>query len=251
MTLKLSMSMNSTAMEPGSADSMYAAEALEEPEPVRQPGEAVVGGRPLHPLGRVPLFGDVLDVRDGQLVALAVVHDRHPGARPHRAAVAAQEAAARCGSRRPRCPRPRCSSCALRPRSSGWLMSSMVLPTSSSRVRPSMRTSDSLTSMSTPSRTVDERHAGGRVVERQPEAFAGLARAGRASATRSVTSRSATTTRSGFDERHVGVGFQQHLPAVGQSKVNVGVGTAPPACTCCHSVDHLLDVRPPGRACRT
>ena len=44
---------------------------------VRQPGQLVVGRRPLQLLGAAALLGDVLDVGDRQL-ALAVVHHRHP-----------------------------------------------------------------------------------------------------------------------------------------------------------------------------
>ena len=56
-----------------------------------RPGEVVVRRRPLQPLGRAPLLGDVLDVGDCKCNAF-VLGDGDAGARPDELAVAAQVA---------------------------------------------------------------------------------------------------------------------------------------------------------------
>ena len=86
--------MNSTATAPGSLVFEEAFELIEEPEAVRQPGQLVVGRRPLEPLGASALLGDVFDVGDRQPAALALVQRRDPRSGPQHALIAADVAAA-------------------------------------------------------------------------------------------------------------------------------------------------------------
>ena len=66
-------------------------DAVDQLGAVGQPGEVVVGRRPLQLLSGAALLGDVLDVGDRQRHAL-VLGDRDAGAGPHELAVAAQVA---------------------------------------------------------------------------------------------------------------------------------------------------------------
>ena len=89
--LKLSRSMNSSATSPSSASARIASTRCDQLGAVGQAGEVVVGRRPLQPLGRAALLGDVLDVGDRQRDAL-VLGDGDPRAGPDELAVAAQVA---------------------------------------------------------------------------------------------------------------------------------------------------------------
>ena len=64
ITLKLSRSMNSTAIEPELGSVEPAAQLFEEVGPVRQARQLVVARRPLQVGGGLALIGDVLDVDD-------------------------------------------------------------------------------------------------------------------------------------------------------------------------------------------
>ena len=208
-------------MEPGGSLVDVHAEPFEEAEPVGQAGEAVVRGGPLHLLGGLTLLGDVLDVGDGERVAL-VGHDRHPRACPHGGTVAAQEpllGAIPLGALQHRFFQQLSAAIA-------FLRVGDVVDVAADELVAGAAQHVDQRVVDVDERAVgdrDERHAGGGVVEREAEPFAGTLEAVCLGDPLGDVAQGHDHAV-GVEDGHVRIGLEQHLAAVGAVERERGRG---------------------------